>query len=307
MKNLLSVAPSSINSTSTALLSVDTSHDGNGNGNQQTLLGWNDGGKYSHYFRGKGTTYFGTAGGVRIDSGLNMNYSTISNVAYLNVKTASANAVGQLYTGTGGMVVQGEAGYNLHLGANNRSNDVTIYGASGETARVKTTLPLEVGGKLSSTGNVHTATNGGFISDSGYIVIRSAADNHVYLQGSQVRAVVVNTTTTYRPMYASAFNVSSQEKFKEDITPIEQDESVDVMEMLKTTNVYTYKLTEELERGIDKKKIGLIVEQAQADLSDEEDEAIELYQMASTLWEVCKKQQEAIEQLQQQIKEMKGE
>ena len=233
----------------------------------------------------------------------------------LTVKNTSSGVTGTLWSGTGGFVVQAEAGANLHLGANNQTNGLVIYGdTSTYKDTIRTNLPfytassvtcnsLEISGGSRWGGNTVTqANNGCYASTAGYVVLRSAANGLVYLQGSGIRCTKNAETSTYVPVLASAFTVSSLSKYKEEITPIDEDKSVNTIEILKNTNVYTYKLTDELKDGIDKKKIGLIVEQATADLTNHEEEGIELYQMTSTLWDVCKKQQAKIEELEEKIK-----
>ena len=295
----LTINRSAMPSTSSAILTVDTVEDGNAAGNGQTLLGWNSGGKYYHYFRGNGITYIDTTEGLRVKGKTLLQADTTCENSHIYVHNTTSGIKGHLWSGSGGFVVQGEANANLHLGANNQSNDIVIYGQEGETRRVQMNL------------NVHTSnsyfcgTNGSFSSNAGYVVLRSIANGIVYLQGSGARVTAPSDGATYRPILASAFTVSSQSKHKEEITLIDEDKSVDTMEILKSTNVYTYKLTDELENGIDKKKIGLIVEQATTDLVNDEEEGIELYQMASTLWDVCKKQQEKLEEQEQQISELR--
>ena len=192
---------------------------------------------------------------------------------------------------------------NIYLGpASDGEARICAWGSTDNGYRPLRASGYYVQGAGNWTGNTIThANNGCYSSTAGYVVLRSTADALVYLQGSGVRCTKPSSTSTYVPILASAFTVSSHSKHKEEITPIDEDKSINTMEILKNTNVYTYKLKDDLENGIDKKKIGLIVEQATADLTDHEEEGVELYQMTSTLWDVCKKQQEKIEELQEKI------
>ncbi|WWE96927.1 hypothetical protein LHLCCAPJ_00253 [Escherichia phage ECp13] len=52
-----------------ALATVVTYHDNNAFGDGQTLLGYYQGGRYHHYFRGRGTTNINTAGGLLVTPG----------------------------------------------------------------------------------------------------------------------------------------------------------------------------------------------------------------------------------------------
>lgn len=56
--------------TNAALLSVQTQADTNNAGDGQTHIGYNSGGKFSHYFRGKGQTNINTQEGMEINPGI---------------------------------------------------------------------------------------------------------------------------------------------------------------------------------------------------------------------------------------------
>ena len=56
--------------TNAALLSVQTQADVNNVGDGQTHIGYNSGGKFSHYFRGKGQTNINTQEGMEINPGI---------------------------------------------------------------------------------------------------------------------------------------------------------------------------------------------------------------------------------------------
>ena len=56
--------------TNAALLSVQTQADENTAGDGQTHIGYNSGGKFSHYFRGKGQTNINTQEGMEINPGI---------------------------------------------------------------------------------------------------------------------------------------------------------------------------------------------------------------------------------------------
>lgn len=56
--------------TNAALLSVQTQADVNNAGDGQTHIGYNSGGKFSHYFRGKGQTNINTQEGMEINPGI---------------------------------------------------------------------------------------------------------------------------------------------------------------------------------------------------------------------------------------------
>ena len=354
------IISAAIPNASSGLFVVDTVHDANGVGNQQTLLGWNNSGKYCHYFRGTGSTYVDTLAGMQVkgpasfSSTLTVAGATTFNGAptvngTMTVKNTSSGIAGTIWCGTGGIVLQGEDGANLHLGAYNSSNDIVVYedhvrfgkyvqmnnqqlkfttansayprigyesstedtfisGAGNNWLRLKKDGSITwKGSKLAVNGdtNISLGSNGVFMTTAGYVVLKSNATGLVYLQGSGVRCTKPSDPSTYVNIIASAHTTSSTGASKTKIKTVDNDDQIDTMQILKDTNVYTYHLKDEVNDGYyHNKKIGFIAEATPRELKMEGEQAIDLYSMSSTLWDVCKKQQETIESQQAQIDEL---
>lgn len=99
--------------TNAALLSVQTQADVNNAGDGQTHIGYNSGGKFSHYFRGKGQTNINTQEGMEINPGI------------LKLVTGSNNV--KFYADGGITSVRQLSIYNgVYLAANNSTAGLTF-------------------------------------------------------------------------------------------------------------------------------------------------------------------------------------
>ncbi|QVW54298.1 hypothetical protein KFSEC3_00141 [Escherichia virus KFS-EC3] len=76
--------------TNAALLSVQTQADTNNAGDGQTHIGYNSGGKFSHYFRGKGQTNINTQEGMEINPGILKLVTGSNNVQFYANGTVSS-------------------------------------------------------------------------------------------------------------------------------------------------------------------------------------------------------------------------
>lgn len=76
--------------TNAALLSVQTQADVNNAGDGQTHIGYNSGGKFSHYFRGKGQTNINTQEGMEINPGILKLVTGSNNVQFYANGTVSS-------------------------------------------------------------------------------------------------------------------------------------------------------------------------------------------------------------------------
>lgn len=76
--------------TNAALLSVQTQADVNNAGDGQTHIGYNSGGKFSHYFRGKGQTNINTKEGMEINPGILKLVTGSNNVQFYANGTVSS-------------------------------------------------------------------------------------------------------------------------------------------------------------------------------------------------------------------------
>lgn len=99
--------------TNAALLSVQTQADVNNAGDGQTHIGYNSGGKFSHYFRGKGQTNINTQEGMEINPGI------------LKIVTGANNVM--FYADGGITSVKQLSIYNgVYLAANNSTAGLTF-------------------------------------------------------------------------------------------------------------------------------------------------------------------------------------
>ena len=106
------------------------------------------------------------------------------------------------------------------------------------------------------------------------------------------------------PVYANSFNNNSKEEIKKNIELFDKD----VLDILKNSNIY--KFNYKIEKDTDKKHIGFIIGKnykTPNEVISQNGESIDTYSMSSILWKIAQKQQEEIEQLQKEIKEMKGD
>ena len=76
--------------TNAALLSVQTQADVNNAGDGQTHIGYNSGGKFSHYFRGKGQNNINTQEGMEINPGILKLVTGSNNVQFYANGTVSS-------------------------------------------------------------------------------------------------------------------------------------------------------------------------------------------------------------------------
>jgi Chaperone of endosialidase len=96
--------------------------------------------------------------------------------------------------------------------------------------------------------------------------------------------------TVFEPFYASAFNVSSHRKFKENIEEFKDN----VLEKIKNTPVRKYRLKE---AAADQEQIGLILDEAPEDLKSQDGETLQLYKTIGYLWKAVQELTAKIEGL----------
>jgi|GEM_PF-4146258 phage minor structural protein, N-terminal region len=122
-------------------------------------------------------------------------------------------------------------------------------------------------------------------------------------EGAWVRCYGDKGVYTYNTMQAINFVAMSTVKIKENIIELADDSTIDTVQLLKDTKIYSYYMTKDLEEGnYFNKKIGMIVEATPEILTSEE--SIDLYTVISTLWDVVQKQQTEIEQIKNHLSEL---
>lgn len=119
-------------------------------------------------------------------------------------------------------------------------------------------------------------------------VLRNPSTGSIsYLQvgsAQEVRVTQIGTTATYRPIRASSFITGSSIRFKDNLEALSYEHA---RYLVDSVGVFTYHLKSNLEGRIyDKPKIGLIAEMAPKEIRDED--GVDPYSMASTLWAVTR-------------------
>lgn len=210
--------------TNGAQLSVNTSYDKNGQGDQMSHIGYNSNGIFHHYFRGKGVTNVNTDGGLSVTENLyvtkNINSGYSINVgkyeeAFRSINMRRATS-GQSY----------DARYGVSFG--------TIKKASGDANHTAWGAVIEA-----YNANTNNADRRFLFSQTGFYPL---SDNNSYCGASSHR---------FQAMYASTGTVYSCSKDeKENITPImtnpyardaKTSNRLDIITKgLKDLNLYTY-------------------------------------------------------------------
>jgi hypothetical protein len=246
-------------------------------------------------------------------------------LGYTNTTKVRMSA--DLYSNTGNEFIMDATGTNMGVsnhankGANvllNFYNNIPRirYGGAGEGAN----NGFQIAGsgdsvKMEVTENGHVLAYGGYFksgtggnvvvqSDNGYCVIRAGSTQNIYLQTlGNVRVVQPNTTSTYMPIYASQFAVNSVESAKEEI--VEFGESA--LDMVnKEGKIYEYKLKAESEKPNRKRKLGFVIgREVPTDLTDSENEGVDLYAMNSILWKAVQELTQTVEDLRNEVSSKK--
>ncbi|QGH35128.1 hypothetical protein GI584_14220 [Gracilibacillus salitolerans] len=124
---------------------------------------------------------------------------------------------------------------------------------------------------------------------SGYIDFSQSGNTSGYL-GVTTRLRVTDgdfwtgsSTTHYQPINASSFNESSLEEMKQDIERMEMS----ALGIIKETDLYSYRLKNEVARGIDNTKYGVVIGvgyNTPHEILDDEAEAVSQYSMNTFSW-----------------------
>ena len=176
-----------------ALATVVTYHDNNAFGDGQTLLGYYQGGRYHHYFRGKGTTNINTHGGLLVTPG---NIDVIGGLININGRGSASTLLFSSYTSGQSSVdnmnirVWGDTFTNPSVG--NRKNVMEISDATSWMSYIQ---------RL-TTGEVEMNVNGSFES-SGVI----AGNRGVHTTG-EISSGTVNALRIWNDDYGAIFRRS---------------------------------------------------------------------------------------------------
>lgn len=119
--------------TNAALLSVQTQADNNNAGDGQTHIGYNAGGKMSHYFRGKGKTNINTQEGVDVNPGI-LKLTTGGESISFNAATGSINST-LAFRLNKGIIIDGPDNQGFQFNAPTAADGTrSIYWNSGTRA-----------------------------------------------------------------------------------------------------------------------------------------------------------------------------
>ena len=119
--------------TNAAFLSVQTQADNNNAGDGQTHIGYNAGGKMSHYFRGKGKTNINTQEGVDVNPGI-LKLTTGSESISFNAATGSINST-LAFRLNKGIIIDGPDNQGFQFNAPTAADGTrSIYWNSGTRA-----------------------------------------------------------------------------------------------------------------------------------------------------------------------------
>ncbi len=212
------------------------------------------------------------------DSGINMASSQSS--ANMNISVSGKNVTFTNSLQGGGVYLGADGGVNVTNKTNNgyvpiMPSAVYMNGDSGTSFRR---------------------------SEGGTVILTSTYSS-LYLQTVRDVNITNPAGNAYQPINASAFNSGSLEELKQDIAPL-----ASVLPILHNSQVYAYRLKNDMQNDIDHKKYGFVIGdgyQTPQEVLSENGEAVNQYSMAAILWravqEIEEKATQQINSLQAQI------
>lgn len=168
------------------------------------------------------------------------------------------------------------------------TNDQVVAGISANM----NLMPRGVINLSPNNGGVNTAGLQVNLASNGEPQIQSlktTISDVVLIFGSASLVIKNVAQTAYQQVFASAFNVSSDVSFKEDII----DYDLTALDQIKATKVKKYKLKEDPTNA---DRIGLIRQEAPPQLQTGED-SLDIYQMCSMLWKAVQELSDKVEAL----------
>ncbi|ULA51974.1 tail collar domain protein [Escherichia phage vB_EcoM-RPN187] len=139
--------------TNAAFLSVQTQADNNNAGDGQTHIGYNAGGKMSHYFRGKGKTNINTQEGVDVNPGI-LKLTTGANSISFNAATGNIDST-LAFRLNKGIIIDGPDNQGFQFNAPTAVDGTrSIYWNSGtRSGQNKSPVTVKAWGSAYSTGD----------------------------------------------------------------------------------------------------------------------------------------------------------
>ena len=285
-------------------------------------------------------TFSGNITGGTININDNFQVDAVGNLTTNETLTAK----GGLYTyqdvrglddtnGSGGLTMVSGTGH-VAVRSENELHNVYIQPASGKAYVTYPALPdnradlylkdlysNQTNASIGSFGIAQLSnTNASIEFMDGNGVIRVAKpDGNLYLQcgttagntSTEVKCTCYKDPNTFaniraydvcanNAVFANGVNVTSDRNKKRDIELYETD----ALNEICTTPVYTYHLDGDLDNEM--KRIGIIMQEAPVDAIDLKGKGVDLYQMVTMLWKATQQQQDIINELKQEIEELKS-
>lgn len=181
-----------------ALATVVTYHDNNAYGDGQTLLGYYQGGKYHHYFRGKGTTNINTAGGLLVTPG---NIDVIGGLININGRSNASTLLFSSYTSGQSSVDNMNIrvwGDTFTTVGGTRKNVMEISDATSWMSYIQRT----------TAGKVESVINGTQIVNENLTVVKNATFDGTISAAGEIATNAVNGLRIWNNDYGAIFRRS---------------------------------------------------------------------------------------------------
>lgn len=262
--------------------------------------------------------YFGVDGELRVTSKGYAEF-TSSDLIYRNVHA----------NGYHGQFLSAEAGLNAYVGTDLelRVTGRTLDNGGNPSWRDVRAGSIWSGHVASHSGNMYIGSDDEvrIVARSGYNggntiyrnlrasgVLTNAVDihsgTHLYLRatsGGEVRVTAPNTIDNYASfrcdtIYRSSEVATSKREMKKNIT----DYTVDALGEINTTPIREYHLLGDSDT--EKKRLGVIMDEAPVDIVDIKGNGVETYAMISMSWKAIQELSAQVNQLRQDVNELKG-
>ncbi|CAH1615629.1 long tail fiber protein distal subunit [Escherichia phage UGJNEcP4] len=202
-KMVMGYSPDGINMTvppteNYALATVVTYHDNNAFGDGQTLLGYYQGGKYHHYFRGKGATNINTAGGLLVTPG---NIDVIGGLINIDGRSNASTLLFSSYTSGQSSVDNMNIrvwGDTFTTVGGTRKNVMEISDATSWMQYIQRT----------TAGKVESVLNGTQIVNENLTVVKNATFDGTISAAGEIATNAVNGLRIWNDDYGAIFRRS---------------------------------------------------------------------------------------------------
>ena len=213
---------------------------------------------------------------------------------YGNMTCANANI-------TGGQVnvTAGEQDAIIKITKTNEGTYYSAYTAGGLARYSKGTQIVGFGNVLDLLAGGTSAATMWFASTNNNLQLE-ISNNHIYLKRGNSNVTSITTDSVSSPTITQTSKEENKKNFEK--------YNNSAIETIKNVDIYKYNLKEE--RDNDKKHIGFVIGQNfnySEEITSKNNDGVDLYSFTSLCCKAIQEQQEEIEQLKKEIKEMKGE